>query len=161
MIRVLRFDTADLRTQLSRGAIQRGTAERVIDIPLNPLPPTEVRVGATSAAPSVRATTSPLEVGIASLTSASPLNGRLESGEVALEVAGIEVGRQELAAVDRVTPLVQQAVVDTCRLPGDGECIGKRFGAEAGRDHRRGVGSVRFERVGIQRTGLFVLGDRQ
>ena len=101
VIRVLRFDTANLRTQLLGRAIQRGPAERVVGGPLNPLPAAEVRVAAASTTWR-RHLAHPDRLGPGRWDCRRRVHlapgswRRLESAKP--PVAGIEVGRQEFAA---------------------------------------------------------------
>ena len=174
VIRVPGFDTADLRAQLLRGAVQSGTAERVRGVPLNPLISAEVRVAASTAPARTTAGKSPGDPprpwksprppgppgppgpkpAWASWTAAA-LEVRI-AFEPAGEVARIEVGWQEIGA----TPIVQRSAIDACRFTGDGKRVGQRFGAEAERRQRRGILS-RLEHAGIQGTSGRVLVDRQ
>ncbi len=143
VIRVPGFDTADLRAQLLRGAVQRGTGERVGGSPLNPLTLAEVLVAPASARASATALVaatprrpwkSPPRPWKLGFPTGSPLKIRI-AFEPAREVARIEVGPLEVGA----TPIVEQPAIDACRFTSHGKRVGQRFGAEAERRQGRGI----------------------
>ncbi len=91
----------------------------------------------------------------------APLETGNESFDSARKVAGIEVGVLEVAAVERVTPLVQLALVDARRFTGDGERVGQCFGAEAERRQSQGILSPASNTLGSSERVALVLVDRQ
>ena len=121
---------ADFGSKLLRCAVQRRSAESVVGPPLKAGLP----AAATTDVELVVAAASAPSTSIASLAALSSATGRAETGQRWIAAAETSVISEpatsvvetdlEIAAVDRIAPVVQDASIDPGRITGDGERIG-------------------------------------